>query len=558
MTYHGNDRRTSTYYFSIPTSIKKIDFRQQKNYGKLRGIYKFLFAPKEYEEPQIKEHEYQYRQSSSFALCLCDCGKWNVVEYNKLYCNGSRSCGDCEPLGFNIEDFKEKKIGRFDITDTRFEKIYDNIYEVFKELGVKDYVEQRDIFDKIVTRLMINGSRFLFLDDDGNIDDKNVERHRLLQLSRRGLRFAKLDWKGKLIKICGKKEDWKSPNEYQSAKLYASYSPFFDYPNKPCEGQSFWRYADENGNILNYRDILPFLKYDITDDTPVVKQDLEGKIIEYYDNLEDCSLKEPFSKEVISICCKAGNLFLNNITYSFYDKEKDFAIPYDHWIYKRKIGWGFYKDAVIVIKLDDFGLPCKLFDSCINRVGYSDKIKTYYRRIENNGILQIFTTKDFKYNMDYAKYIPKKVGATISKRVAQIDIDTKKVLKIYPSISEAAREIGCHIVYISLVCRGEKRETAGGFIWRYVDEDDNIIDPTSGHKILKTAYCRGRPIVKLSLDGKELERYPSIAEATRKNGYIKATAASAISKVCSGKMNSYYGFKWKYAEEVDKKDEHGR
>ena len=557
ITYCGNDRRSSTRFFPIPTSIKKIDFKQQKNYGKLRGIYKFAFGLREYNEPEVIENVFSQFQSYYFALCLCDCGKWNVVEYNKLYCNGSRSCGDCKPLGCNIEDFKEKKVGRFDITCTRFEKIYDNIYDVFEELGAKDNVEQREIFDKIITRLRINGFHFLFLDDDGNIDDKNTERHRLSLSSYRknNLRFAKLDWKGKIIKIYDKHEDFTSNYEHCGARLCVSYSPFFDFPTTPCQGKDFWRYVDENGNILNYQDIFPFLKYDITDNTSVVKQDLKGKIIEYYNNLEDCALKEPFSKDVIEICCKAGNLFLNDITYSFYDKEKEFVIPTNHWSCNKKGVWTFLKHPIKTIKLDDYGLPYKFFDLCLNRVGYSDKIKTYYRRIEDNGKLQIFTTKDFKCNIDYVKYQHKKIGATVSKRVAQIDIDTGKVLKIYPSISEAEREIGCYGAYISLVCRGKKRETAGGFIWRYVDEDDNIINPTSNSKILKTAFCRGRPVVKLTLDGEELDRYPSIAEAARKNGYIKSVAAAAISNVCSGKKSSYYGFKWKYAEEVDKKDE---
>ena len=556
ITYCGNDRRSSTRFFPIPTSIQKIDLKQQKNYGKLRGIYRFVFGFKEYDESQV----FPPLQSRSFTLCLCDCGKWNIVKYGHLYSNSVRSCGECKPLGYNIGDFKDKNIGKFDITDTRIEKIYNNIYDAFKEENVKNYAEQKEFFDKIITHTPINGIHFLFLDNNGNIDDKNIKRHRLLSIKNKELRLAKLDLKGKLIRIYDKYEDFMSDWEYQHAKLYASYSPFFDYPNKPYEGQIFWRYVDKNDNILNYKDIFPFLKYDITDDTPVVKQNLEGKIIEYYNNLEDCALKEPFSKDVIEICCKAGNLFLNDITYSFYDKEKEFVIPSNRWINRKTSGWLFCPKLISLIKLDEYGLPCKIFDqeekAPMSALNNAKNPKSSYKRIRSDEKLQIFTTKDFKCNVDYIDRAPKPTKSreeAMCKRVAQIDIDTKKILKVYHSIKEAMEETGAHEVCIGACCRHGKPKTAGGFIWRLVDENGNIVEPLSDHEMLKTVKTKGcRPVVKLSLDGEELERYPSIAEAARKN---EGAFSPDITKVCKGIKKISGGFKWKYAEEVDKKDE---
>lgn len=55
-----------------------------------------------------------------------------------------------------------------------------------------------------------------------------------------------------------------------------------------------------------------------------------------------------------------------------------------------------------------------------------------------------------------------------SKAVAKIDRITNEVLEIFPSVIEAERQCdpGRHI---SQVCKG-KRKTAGGFIWKYVEE----------------------------------------------------------------------------------------
>lgn len=50
-----------------------------------------------------------------------------------------------------------------------------------------------------------------------------------------------------------------------------------------------------------------------------------------------------------------------------------------------------------------------------------------------------------------------------SQAVYQIDKDTKKVLNVFYSISEASRITGVNNGSISKVCRGV-RQTAGGFI----------------------------------------------------------------------------------------------
>ncbi len=49
-----------------------------------------------------------------------------------------------------------------------------------------------------------------------------------------------------------------------------------------------------------------------------------------------------------------------------------------------------------------------------------------------------------------------------------------------------------------------------------------------------------KPVAKLSLEGVELEVYPSICSAAKLMGIDK----NAISKVCLGKQKTAYGFKW--------------
>lgn len=76
------------------------------------------------------------------------------------------------------------------------------------------------------------------------------------------------------------------------------------------------------------------------------------------------------------------------------------------------------------------------------------------------------------------------------KVVLQYDINGNFLNKFY-GISEASREMGIPIQNISKVCRG-KRNSAGGYIWRFENGDTNISKPleiqTTKKKFIKVIY----------------------------------------------------------------------
>ena len=219
----------------------------------------------------------------------------------------------------------------------------------------------------MISRELINNVHYLFLDENNNIDDKNTKRYKLFVNSKRPLYLAQLDPRGNLIKIYDSMErTLNSPASHHINSILeaASYSPYFDYPKDPCYNGYIWGYADKDKNLLNYHYIFPFLCYDnISKDTPVVKHDLNKEIIEYYNNLEECALKEPFSKNVISICCTVGDLYLNNISYSFYDNDKKIIIPPNFWRYNKHFNANYYhNNFYFIVKLDKEGLPYKVLN----------------------------------------------------------------------------------------------------------------------------------------------------------------------------------------------------
>lgn len=60
------------------------------------------------------------------------------------------------------------------------------------------------------------------------------------------------------------------------------------------------------------------------------------------------------------------------------------------------------------------------------------------------------------------------------KRVAQIDPNTDKIIKIFNSTHDAAKELKCHHTSISEVCRHKKnRKITKGYKWEYLDNLNN-------------------------------------------------------------------------------------
>lgn len=70
------------------------------------------------------------------------------------------------------------------------------------------------------------------------------------------------------------------------------------------------------------------------------------------------------------------------------------------------------------------------------------------------------------YNLTYGTRL-NRITAKTKKRVAQIDLETKKTMKTYKSQSEAAKAVGCKQGGISNCCLG-KANTAGGYGWRFI------------------------------------------------------------------------------------------
>lgn len=76
-----------------------------------------------------------------------------------------------------------------------------------------------------------------------------------------------------------------------------------------------------------------------------------------------------------------------------------------------------------------------------------------------------------KHSFKNSEYVQKHLGYNnpkLSKPIGQYTLDGR-LIKIWPSLSEAARQLGLRTGSLTRACRGE-RKTYKGFIWKYINE----------------------------------------------------------------------------------------
>ena len=109
-----------------------------------------------------------------------------------------------------------------------------------------------------------------------------------------------------------------------------------------------------------------------------------------------------------------------------------------------------------------------------------------------------------------------------------------KYLHTYDSISEARKET--NIVKISDVCN-KKRDSAGGYIWRFTNECDGTSDiEVDTRKIKKKRICQ------IDADNNIVGIYESLSEAEKTTSVSKRQ----ISKCCNNLKDSHCGFRWEF------------
>jgi predicted GIY-YIG superfamily endonuclease len=123
-----------------------------------------------------------------------------------------------------------------------------------------------------------------------------------------------------------------------------------------------------------------------------------------------------------------------------------------------------------------------------------------------------------------------------SKKVVQIDKDTKEEIAIYFSLSDANRETGIAVTNISKVCR-DLMYSSGGYIWRYFGYTELPIKKVYKGK----KHWNSRPVLQYDLGGNFIKEHDSASS-------IDGLSCSGIVNVCKGINKSYKEFIWIWKE----------
>lgn len=139
------------------------------------------------------------------------------------------------------------------------------------------------------------------------------------------------------------------------------------------------------------------------------------------------------------------------------------------------------------------------------------------------------------YNLSYGT-LPNRRRLAYGKRVAMYDLNGEYI-KSFLSIHSAHDETGVSRTQIRNCC-DRLSHTAGGYLWRYDDNDrqDYVEKPSYKNK--------KRIVLQYDKGMKLLGQYSSIREAERITGFKHEN----IGACCRGKMKTSNGYIWKYAE----------
>lgn len=202
----------------------------------------------------------------------------------------------------------------------------------------------------------------------------------------------------------------------------------------------------------------------------------------------------------------------------------------------------------LMVAFREFGIANFTFEVVDTLPDYQAMIQTEHNWIikENcvvpNGYNQTDNTNSPMFDPNVAKKMSDTKRDKYGKRVSEID-SNGNIIGVWDSLAEAGEKTGLDRFKISDVCNG-RRLTTGDRIFRFLDEEENIIIPevkvnqVQTNRITKTS----RKVIKMDDNNNILQTYDSVALAAADNN----CDASAISKVCNGKRNKCGGFKWMY------------
>ena len=134
-------------------------------------------------------------------------------------------------------------------------------------------------------------------------------------------------------------------------------------------------------------------------------------------------------------------------------------------------------------------------------------------------------------------------NSSCAKKIVQYDMQGN-LIKIWDSISDAARELDVNVANLSKCCNKavDVYKTIGGYIWRFFGDE-----LTKEHKDRCSKRKNSKPIAQHTLSGELIYVFKNMTEAEFATGVHHGN----ISACCNKRRDKAGGFIWKYYEGED-------
>lgn len=183
-----------------------------------------------------------------------------------------------------------------------------------------------------------------------------------------------------------------------------------------------------------------------------------------------------------------------------------------------------------------------IIESCpINKLNERERYWQDYYEVLKYGLNCTLTKTETKSGTCSELTKKRKSEAAPTHPIKQYNLNGNFV-RDWNRIIDVEKELGIANQTITSCCKGRK-DSAGGFIWRYQDSPVEMLKNIKSVKSIKY----GIPVLQYDLEGNFIKEWNSIKEASIK---LKIDLAT-ICNVCknNGKAKTAGGYKWKYKED---------
>lgn len=269
---------------------------------------------------------------------------------------------------------------------------------------------------------------------------------------------------------------------------------------------------------------------------PVRQYSLSGKLLGTYCNIKEAIKETDVPRSAIS------NMLIGKTKTGYGFIWTRTAEPYVH-----KVTRGIELAATAKIPVRQYDLDGKLlgtYDSigiAAKAIGISgETIGSVVRGLTKTGGGFVWTRTDEPYVHTISQ---EKKLAAITKRIPVRQYSpTGELLGTYNTMKSASDETGVSEDTIGRVIKG-KSKIGGGFIWtRTTEPYDHVARYGSSSPVL---FANRRRVNKLTVDGRLIETFATIADANRAIG--NKPSATGIYSACRGNRKYSAGFRWEYA-----------